>query len=84
MDSFGNGRFYIGRAPDRLVLSDWEDGIVVEHVTNWKARGGHVYVVDKQDRCWKVNYETGAQVLFASPDAAEPGDRDLFENLLQD
>lgn len=85
-DSFGDGRFQIVRAshPRRLVLFDCErNDPVVRHVKNWKAKSGYLFLIDDADKCWKVNYQTGAVASYEKVDAAEADDRRVFEGLLE-
>ena len=83
VDSFGNGRFQIGRTPTMLVLSDREGSVVVNNVKNWKAKSGYVFLMDGNGKCWKVDYRTGEVLSFERANAVETPDRKVFEKLLE-
>jgi hypothetical protein len=91
-DSFGNGRFQVGRVytghvgnlTPELVLYDCERRAeVARRVHNWTVRGDYVFLVDDNGKCWKVDYRTGAVTSFEKADAAEAPDRKVFEKLLE-
>ncbi|GIX01684.1 MAG: hypothetical protein KatS3mg112_0621 [Thermogutta sp.] len=90
-DSFGDGRFQIGRFWDGeeyvLVLMDQEPLAgrgIVSNVRNWEARGNFVFVVDEAGKCWKLNFRTGELVSYERVrDVSDPEERRLFERLMK-
>ena len=88
-ESFGNGRFQIlggstGVKPEEVLLYDNETRTIVVHfVENWTVMSEHVFLVDTNGKCWRVNYRSGVVASFEKPESADTVDRNTFEKLFK-
>jgi hypothetical protein len=85
---FGNGRFQMMRSykPYGIDLCDLErpNMLIVRNVTDWQANGEYIYVVNKQESYFKVNYLDGIILEYSDIEKTDSNDKDIFKRLKSD
>lgn len=82
VQSFGNGRFQIGRTPSMKFLIDMatKENIMLD-ISDWQSQGDRVYLVNANGLYTVLNYRTGYYRNYPNLDSVDPEYIDFCKSL---
>lgn len=85
VQSFGNGRFQIGRTPSMKFLIDMatKENITLD-IRDWQNQGDWVYLVNEDGLYTVLNYRTGYYKNYPNLDSVSPEHRNFCRMLDRD